>query len=317
LSSNVRERLLERARHLGFDLCGVCDAVPAPHVDPYREWLDRGFGGSMDYLRRHLPLKEHPGTLLPGVRSIVAVGLNYNQPNPARPGHPRIARYALGRDYHKVLRGKLRSLGSWLEREVQGAQTRACVDSAPIFERDYARLAGLGWFGKNTMLINSRRGSWFFIGLLLTTAEIPPDEPAIGGCGTCTRCIDACPTGAIVQLGERWQVDARRCISYLTIEHRGAIDSDLAKDVGEWTFGCDVCQEVCPFNQPRASQPLRAAYTQEPDFLQTRDWPSLEEVAQLGDEPWDVLTRGSAIRRTGAAGIRRNATLNLLNRSRL
>jgi epoxyqueuosine reductase len=302
-----------RARELGFDLVGVCPAVPPPHLGAYRDWIDKGYHGTMEYLRRHLPLKENPATLLPGVRSIVAVGLNYNRPNPRRPGRPRIARYALGRDYHKVLRGKLRRLAEWMEAEHPEARSRACVDSAPILEREYAHLAGLGWFGKNTMLIDSRRGSWFFIGLLLTTVELEPDAPALGGCGTCTRCVDACPTGAIVHEEGRWQVDARRCVSYLTIEHDGAIDPALQTGMGEWTFGCDVCQEVCPFNEARPTQPLRATATAEPDFLQERDWPELGELADLPEERWDQMTQGSPVRRPGPENLRRNARINLEN----
>jgi len=291
------------AATLGFDSVGVCAPEPSPHHDAYRQWLDKGYHGTMAYLRRHLPLKADPANLLPGVRSIVAVTLNYNQPNPPMEGQPRIARYALGRDYHKVLKSKLNKLAKWIESEYPESKCRACVDSAPIMERDYAQLAGLGWFGKNTMLIDSRRGSWFFIGLLLTTAEFERDEPAIGGCGSCQACIDACPTSAIVNEDGRWQVDARRCISYLTIEHKGPIEVDT----DGWTFGCDVCQEVCPFNEPRPSQPLRGQTTLAEGFLASRDWPSLEKLRVISDEEWNMLTRGSTVRRAGAEGLRRNA----------
>ncbi|HVT14357.1 MAG TPA: tRNA epoxyqueuosine(34) reductase QueG [Fimbriimonadaceae bacterium] len=295
--------LKEHALSLGFDTVGVCLAAPPPHFDAYERWIEKGYHGTMGYLARHLAVKSNPRSLLPGAHSIVAVTLNYNQPNPTRKGYPRIARYALGRDYHKVVKGKLTKLGSWVEKSYLGAQCRACVDSAPIMERDYAQMAGIGWFGKNTMLIDSKRGSWFFIGLLLTSVEFEPDSPAVGGCGSCHACVEACPTGAIVFEEERWQVDARRCISYLTIEHEGEIEYDTAG----WTFGCDVCQEVCPFNEPRESQPLRARTTTEPDLLQTREWPSLDRLRVIEDEEWDVLTRGSAVRRAGAEGLRRNA----------
>ncbi len=268
----------------------------------------------MSYLTRHLPLKEHPGKLLEGAQSIVAVTLNYNQPVEHKPGSPRIARYALGRDYHKVLRNKLRKLASWIRNEYPGSVCRPCVDSAPIFERDFANLAGLGFFGKNTMLIDPKRGSWFFIGLLLTTVAFEPDHPFEGGCGSCTKCIDACPTGAIVYEDQRWQLDARRCISYLTIEHPGEIDAELASKVGEWTFGCDICQEVCPFNQPRENNPERGVPTEEPDFKQLRTWPSLVELSQIAIADWDELTRGSPVRRAGFDGIKRNAKINIANR---
>ena len=302
-SAQVKERAFE----LGFDLVGVCPSVTPPHYDQYQAWLAKGYHGSMSYLEEHLPLKRHPAELLPGVQSAVVVALNYNQPNNPEPGMPRIARYALGRDYHKVLRGKLRQLTSWIQEQDPGARTRACVDSAPIMERDFAQLAGIGWFGKNTMIINSRRGSWFFLGVLLTTLDLAPDSPAIGGCGTCSRCIDACPTGAIVLEEDHWQIDARQCISYLTIEHQGSIDIDTAG----WTFGCDVCQEVCPFNEPRETQPERATNTLEGDFLRKTAMPSLRSLADLEWAAWDEITLGSPIRRTGINGIRRNARLNL------
>ena len=295
---------------LGFQLVGVCPASPPPHYEQYRHWLEKGYHGTMEYLVEHLPLKQNPSELLPDVKSIIAVGLNYNQDPEHKPGEPKVARYALGRDYHKVLRGKLKHLANWIEQQHPNALCRPCVDSAPIMERDYANLAGLGWFGKNTMLINSRRGSWFFLGLLLTTVEFEPDQPALGVCGTCTRCVDACPTGAIVYEEDHWQIDARRCISYLTIEHKGPVDEQL---VADWSFGCDICQEVCPFNQPRDSQPERAQKTTEAGFLNRTPLPNLQRLANLEWGEWDQLTRGSALRRTGIEGLKRNAGINLRN----
>jgi epoxyqueuosine reductase len=261
----------------------------------------------MDYLRQHLPLKADPRQLLPTCQSVIVVGLNYNRPNPARPGQPKIARYALGRDYHKVLRKKLKQLETLIQNRDPNAECRACVDSAPILEREFAQMAGIGWFGKNTCLIDSHRGSWFFIGVLLTSVHLEPDQPAIGGCGTCRKCIDACPTGAIVLDDDRWQVDSRRCISYLTIEHRG----DVGLDTAGWTVGCDICQEVCPFNEPRPSQPERGESTTEQDFLTTRVWPPLGQLANIQNEEWDQLTVGSAARRVKPDMLRRNARLNL------
>jgi len=305
------DELKARARELGFEGVGVCAPVPSPHLAEYRAWLEKGYHGTMDYLSRQLSLRSSPLTLLPTAQSVVAVTLNYNQPNPPRPGYPRIARYALGRDYHKVLRGKLRRLSSWIQAAYPDSECRACVDSAPIFERDYAHLAGLGWFGKNTMLIDSKRGSWFFIGLLLTSVSFAIDSPSEGSCGTCRKCIEACPTGAIVFEEGRWQVDARSCISYLTIEHKGPINSRFEDKIGEWTFGCDICQEVCPFNEVRESQPLRGLSTSEADFLKKREWPTLKQLAQIEESEWDELTKGSAARRTGIEGLKRNAIINL------
>jgi epoxyqueuosine reductase len=297
----------------GFELAGVTAIQPPPHLSAYEAWLKKGWQGEMSYLENHLSLKGNPKTLLESARSIIAVGLNYNQPNPVVPEQPRVARYALGRDYHRIIRGKLRKLSAWIETMYPESEHRICVDSAPVMERDFAQLAGLGWFGKNTMLINSHRGSWFFIGILLTSVEFLPDSPSIGGCGTCRACIDACPTGAIKFDDGQWQVDARRCISYLTIEYKGEIDPDLRKRIGDWTFGCDVCQEVCPFNQPRPSQPLRGAITAEPDFLSKRTLLSLRQIAEIDEEAWNEQTCGSAIRRTGIEGLRRNALINLEN----
>lgn len=293
---------------MGFDLVGICDPAPPWSISHFLSWLEAGFAGTMNYLPRSVPIRSDPAHLLPEVRSIVAVGLNYFQPLANDPGYPKIARYALGRDYHKVLKSKLRKLSTSL-----GGRTKICVDSAPILEREYAQRAGLGWYGKNTCLINTERGSWFFIGLLLTDLELERDTPAAGGCGTCKACIDACPTGAIVQLDGRWQVDSRRCISYLTIEHRGEIDSELVDD---WTFGCDVCQEVCPFNKPRPHHSLRATETSEPDFLARRSWPPLSELAEISREDWDRLTAGSAVRRAGWEGLKRNAEIGLRARRR-
>jgi epoxyqueuosine reductase len=303
----------ERARELGFTNVGICRIQPPPHLRAYRDWIDKGFGGEMAYLREHLPLKADPRSLLEDARSVIAVTLNYNQEPISGCGAPKIARYALGRDYHKVMKSKLRTLKLWLGAQHPDATFRACVDSAPIMERDFAQLAGLGWFGKNTCLIDSRGGSWFFIGLLLTSLELEEDLPAIGGCGTCSRCVEACPTGAIVFEDDHWQVDARRCISYLTIEKRSELTMQETKAVGGWTFGCDICQEVCPFNEQRSTQPLRAADTEEADFKQIRQWPDLQQLAQVGYAEWDELTRGSAVRRAGYEGLRRNACANLEN----
>jgi epoxyqueuosine reductase len=305
LTGKVKELALDQ----GFTTVGIAAMQPAPHLPEYERWLDRGFHGTMSYLESQLPLRSDPRSLLAGARSIVAVSLNYYQAHPPKGGVPRIARYALGRDYHRVLRSNLKRLARAMAELAPHAEFRACVDSAPIFERDYAHLAGLGWFGKNTMLIDSKRGSWFFIGLLLTTLELTPDTPSEGGCGSCRACIDACPTGAIIFEDGRWQVNSSRCISYATIEHRGPIELDTAG----WTFGCDVCQEVCPFNQPRESQPFRATETEVADFRALREWPSLRQLAQIDEPEWDRLTTGSAVRRAGLAGLRRNALANLKN----
>lgn len=306
-------QLLQLAHQAGFELAGICDVAPPPHLGAYEAWIHKGYHASMTYLAEHAALKSDPRNLLPSAQSVLVVALNYGQIVERRPEQVKIARYALGRDYHKVVRGKLKQIENKLKSEFPGLETRVCVDSAPLMERDFAQLAGIGWFGKNTMIINSRRGSWFVLGFLLLSEQFEPSKPAEGGCGTCKACIEACPTGAIVFEEERWQVDARRCVSYLTIEHEGPIPEELAAGMGDWTFGCDICQEVCPFNAPRDSQPERAPTTSTPDFLRETQWPTLVEAAQIQEDRWDALTQGSPVRRAGLDGLRRNARINFEN----
>ncbi len=297
-------RLKELALAHGFETVGVTPALPIEQaISAYRTWLKADYHGEMEYLARHELAKSDPKNLLPSAKAVIALTANYNQ-EPSN--DPKVARYALGRDYHKVLMRAAQRLMKEAMADHEGAEWRVCVDSIPIFERAYANLAGLGWFGKNTMLIDSKRGSWFFIVLVLTSVEFAPDAPALGGCGNCRACIDACPTGAIVQLDGRWQVDSRRCISYQTIEKKG----DMEVDTAGWLFGCDVCQEVCPFNQPRESQPDRAKQTTWKDFGR-RAFPELNRIPVLTHEEWDRLTQGSAIRRSGYEGLKRNARASL------
>ncbi len=304
------------AQRLGFDLAGICDASVSPESwSLYQGWIERGMHAGMSYLSTQAQARSSLDHVLPGARSAIVVAQNYAQPSPWKPGYPRVARYALNRDYHNVIRKRLKKLVAAIQPEFPESAFRVCVDSAPIFERELAHRAGLGWFGKNTMLINSWRGSWTLLGVVLTTAQLTPDQPAEGGCGSCRLCIENCPTGAIVFEADRWQVDARRCISYWTIEHRGEIPSDLHGKIGDWTFGCDICQEVCPFNQPRESQPLRAAETDDPDFRSHREWPTLEKLRHIEDAEFDALTLGSPLRRARQEGLQRNARINLQNRS--
>jgi epoxyqueuosine reductase len=293
-SQTIKAKALEQ----GFTTAGVAPAIPIPEaLDTYRKWLESGFQADMLYLEEHEVLKQDPKNLLEGAQAVIAVSLNYYQVPPESDG--KIARYALGRDYHKVIRSKLNRLGREVQKEHVGSEVRVCVDSAPILDRAYASLAGLGWFGKNTMLIDSKRGSWFFIGLLITTVPYEADEPSVGGCGTCRKCIEACPTGAIKLLNDRYQIDSRSCISYQTIENKG----DITVDTAGWAFGCDICQEVCPFNQPRETQPLRAIVTSEPDFLLPM---AAGMRADMTEGEWDVATQGSPIRRAGYGGWVRN-----------
>ena len=259
----LKSRLQSEALSRGFALFGVAPAADADGFSRYADWLDRGYAGEMDYLHRHREPRRHPDGVLPGVQSVVMVGMEYSgasrvshdagldseHPCRDRHGSPlgRVASYAAGPDYHRFLWDRLNDLAAWLEAASPGCRTRAVADTAPLLERDFARRAGLGWVGKNTMLINPRRGSFFFLGALLTDLEFPPDAPFAGShCGTCTACLDACPTGAFPT---PFVLDATKCISYLTIELRGPIPVELREGVGNWLYGCDVCQDVCPWNR--------------------------------------------------------------------
>src|SRR5438128_1649694 len=229
----LEARLKQRAHELGFELAGIAAATPADGFDRLRAWLDRGYAGEMAYLERHAAARRHPASILADVRSVVMVAMNYraragNLPSRERCG--KVARYAQGEDYHDVLRQRLQQLLRWLQQELPDCRGRAVVDTAPLLERDFARRAGLGWFGKNTMLLNKQIGSYCFLGALLVDVELQPD-PAheTSHCGTCTACLDACPTQAFIEPG---MLDARRCISYLTIELRGFVPPDLRTPMG-------------------------------------------------------------------------------------
>jgi len=300
----MSEWIKDYARALGFELVGIAPAQPPPHAESFLHWLAQGYAGAMEYLERTAHLRINPAELLPDARSAVVVGLNY-APAELPDTDYRIARYALGDDYHPVIREKLETLLSAIQAVAPEAQGRICVDSAPVLERDLAWLAGLGWYGKNTCLINTHRGSYFFLGVLLLTLELEYDTPAEGGCGTCRLCLDACPTGALT---EPYTLDARKCISYLTIELRDSIPESYRAPMGEWLFGCDICQEVCPFNRPRAHQPLRAQPTQEPR-LKPRALPRLYDLLTMDESQFAEQFRGSAIKRAKWRGLIRNALI--------
>jgi len=264
----------------------------------------------MEYLERRQTAYQHPDGVLSGVRSVIMTALNYHtdvNPEPS-PGSGRISRYARGeRDYHDVMRERLRSLSDVLHEMAPGCRTRAVVDSAPLLERDFARRAGLGWFGKNTMLINKRFGSWFFLGALLTDAELEPDSPhATAHCGTCTRCLDACPTEAFVA---PYVLDARKCISYLTIELRGRpIPEELRDGVGEWLFGCDVCQDVCPWNR-------KSPMTTDPAFQSRVDLSHVDcaSLIDLTEDEFQERFGATPLARPGRSGLAQNACVVLGN----
>ncbi len=335
MNSSLADRLKDRAHALGFELVGIAPAADADGFDRLRDWLDRDFAGEMAYMQRQAEARRHPASILPAVRSVLMVGLNYKLerseaekgtgPLNAKGPVPfsasgGIALYALGQDYHDVLRGKLNELLEWVQTEAPGTKGRGVVDTAPLLERDFARRAGLGWFGKNTMLIDKRLGSFFFLGALLLDLELPADAPfSADHCGTCTACLDACPTQAFAG---PYELDARRCISYLTIELHGPIPEELRPGIGPWLFGCDVCQDVCPWN--RKSPPGREPALQPAGEKGTGPFAfrgpvpfsrAADPIELLGltEEAFRRRFRGTALWRTKRQGLVRNAAIVLGN----
>jgi epoxyqueuosine reductase len=297
------------ARECGFELAGIARAEPLPDDSRrYLNWVDRGMAGAMGYLAdRRAHVRTDPKLLLASARSIICVAKLYNGPesrstemNEAERGW--ISRYAWGDDYHEVLRRGLETLAAKLGAD---HEYKICVDTAPLLERSYARQAGLGWIGKNTCLINQEIGSWVFLGEIVTSLDIEPDSPpSPDRCGTCTRCIDACPTQAIAPEG--YEIDARRCIPYFTIELHGAAPEDLRPAIGQHIFGCDICQDVCPWNS-------RAPLAQEPAFEPRHFAPPLEDLAALGEDDFRAVFHSSPIRRAKYAGFLRNVAIAMGN----
>jgi epoxyqueuosine reductase len=305
---SLEDRLTGEARRLGFDPVGIAAATDADDFGRLRTWLERGFAGEMGYMHRHAEARRHPAAILPEVRSVVMVGMSYKPVVEDALGiSAKVARYARGADYHDVLHNRLKQLLAWLRSEVPSCRGRAVVDTAPLLERDFARRAGLGWIGKNTMLINKELGSYLFLGALLVSLPLRPDAAhAADHCGTCTACLDACPTQAFIGPG---QLDARRCISYLTIELKGDVPAELRPAVADWLFGCDVCQEVCPWN--RKAPPGR-----EPAVLARADLEAVDpaELLGLSEEVFHQRFGDTALTRAGRRGLLRNAALVLGNR---
>lgn len=299
--------IVARCRAIGFACAGICPARPTDRAGELRAWLAAGRHGEMAYLARHAERLVDPRSLLSGARSIICVADRYHDgapdaPPPAdAPARGRIARYARGDDYHKVMKRRLHVLADELASAFPDARFRACVDTAPLLEREHAARAGLGAIGKHTLLIERGVGSYLLLGALLTTLDLPSSEPATPDpCGSCTRCIDACPTDAITP----WSVDATRCISYLTIEHRSPIDPTLAAAMEDWIFGCDVCQDVCPHNQP--STRTRAAPVHEA-YAPRRDGFDLLEILGWSEEDRRIAFTRSALKRAKLDMMKRNA----------
>jgi epoxyqueuosine reductase len=295
--------LKTQAHEVGFDLCGVATASRHPRLARIADWIARGSAGDMHYLTRTLDERVDPLALLSTARSVISVAIIYNTGQPYSTSvdsdRAAISRYAWGDDYHEVFRPRLRRLLAWLSEQAgPGLEALSSVDDGPVQERVFAEQAGLGWIGKNTCLINETLGSWFFLGAVITNAAIEPDDPVLDRCGACQRCLDACPTGAIVA---PYEIDATRCLSYLTIEHRAVVPESLRPSIGRHIFGCDICQDVCPWN--------RRAVTSPDSSWQPRAglaFPRLLDLCEMADADWSRLLRQSAMRRAGLHRIRRS-----------
>lgn len=307
MTEPLESAIRRRAGELGFDPVGITTLGPANTYDAFRAWLERGYAGEMAYLERGAGKRRDTRLPFEGVKSAVVVALNYGGKQPAGP----IARYARGADYHDVMVERLETLHDFIrELTDRGVRGKAYVDTGPILERDLARRAGLGWIGKNTMLINPRRGSFFFLGALFLDLDLQADAPfEADRCGNCTRCLDTCPTDAFVAPRV---LDATRCISYLTIEHRSEITEELQPLIGELIYGCDICQDVCPWNHRFATELGDPALAARPE----NENPDPAELAELTDETFRQRFKGSPIKRAKRAGLVRNATIALKNRNK-
>ncbi len=316
-SNSLDATVRKAADAAGFDLAGVASVEDFPELARFPEWIAAGHAGEMKYLEsrddagqlRRASLKS----VLPWARSVIVCAVNYNTANPYstevnNPSHGWISRYAWSQeDYHESVLRRLRKVEATLKESCgeDRIETRAYVDTGPIVERVYAKYAGVGWIGKNTCMINQQVGSWLFLGVIVTSVELTPDIPAPNRCGTCTRCIEACPTDALIA---PYQLDSNKCISYLTIEKRGSIPEEMRKDLGHQVFGCDICQDVCPWNR-------KAPATDKPEF-QARDGlvnPALAWLAEISQEEFREKFRGSPVKRTKRSGLRRNALIAIGN----
>ncbi len=308
----LARRVRELARELGFQRCGISGVELGEDEAYLRDWLQQGLYGTMEWMARHGDRRSRPQELVPGTLRVISVGLDYGRNDGdeawqtlADGTRAYVARYALGRDYHKLMRNRLQKLADRIQAEIGPFGHRVFVDSAPVLERALARNAGLGWIGKHTCLIDRNGGSWFFLGEIYVDLPLPIDEAASAHCGTCTRCIEVCPTGAIVA---PYRLDARRCISYLTIEHEGPIPQELRPAIGNRIFGCDDCQLVCPWNK-------FARRTDEPDFRARNDLDvaTLPQLFAWDEEEFLRRTEGSPIRRSGHERWLRNIAVALGN----
>ena len=301
----------EHAAELGFDLCGIAAAVPFPELRGLKSWLGRGYAGEMRYLARTAERRMDPLKVLPGARSVIVTGTVYNVDRPysvtvADDRRALVSRYGWGDDYHAVLSGRLDALLSWMRVHHETPfEARACVDTGPVQEKIFAQHAGLGWIGKNTCVINCRLGSWIFLALIVCSLDLEPDAVTLDRCSSCTRCIEACPTQALV---EPRVLDATRCLSYLTIELRGSIPAALRPLLGNHVFGCDVCQDVCPWNAS-AARSVAPEWQPRPGL----DHPSLADLWRRGDAELAAMVEGTPLTRATLAGLRRNVAVAMGN----
>ena len=307
----LTQRIKAQAFAVGFDLVGVAPAQESPEFAFFERWLEAGYAGEMQYLMRSRERRRDLQQVVPGAQSVLVCGLNYDTDYPystAQSDANRgwIARYAWGTDYHQVIQDKLAQLQTFVATLVPSTVTsKLYVDTGPVLERVYAKYAGLGWFGKNTCILNTRLGSWLLLGELILTIPLEYDRPALDHCGTCTRCLDACPTQALL---EPYVLDAQRCIAYLTIELKGAIPEEFRAPLGQHIFGCDICQDVCPWNRKRH---LTTAPDLQPRPAQVH--PSLAELAHMTREDFQRRFRGTAIERTKQRGLLRNVCVAMGN----
>ncbi|WP_295614069.1 tRNA epoxyqueuosine(34) reductase QueG [Chamaesiphon sp. GL140_3_metabinner_50] len=310
IANDLAQQIEARAREIGFHAVGIANIDPLTTqaaATRLQEWLALGYQADMAWMSD--PRRQDIYQLMPGAKTVIAVALNYYTPHqrPDSPVYGKIARYAWGRDYHKVLTKKLKQLTAWLSQSFDGINARYYVDTGPIQDKFWAQAAGIGWIGKNGNVINRQYGSWIFIGEIVTDLALTPSQPHAQHCGTCTRCISACPTGAITQ---PFVVDANRCIAYHTIENRAeTLPPEIAANLQGWVAGCDICQDVCPWNQ-RFAQPTDVADFQ--PYARNLDR-TLTELGSLTDEAWDRSYTASALRRIKPAMWRRNAIANLHN----
>ena len=310
--STLTQQIYQRANKLGFELVGITPAAQSETIARYRQWIENGYAGKMGYLERHLPLKADVRQLLAEAKSVISLGINYYTLDPPKalaedPARGQISRYAWGDDYHDVIRQRLSELIDFIKQTAETElRTRVCVDTAPIIEREYAQKAGLGWIGKNTNLIHWRSGSWYFLAEVLINIALESDTPAVrGSCGTCTLCIEACPTDAIIEPNV---LDSRLCISYLTIELKDGIPKALRPKIGNLIFGCDICQEVCPWNS-------KAVPTDEPAFQPRAEnfVPKLLSLMGMTQQEFSRRFKRSPIKRTKRRGFLRNVLVAIGN----